>query len=139
MNNKEIIIDNEISGEEFCKIRESVGFQKLSMNQANKILEHTTYISVARYNGKCIGITRLLFDYCTDAYITDVIVDPVFQGMGIGKTLVESVLNFIKDNVEETHVVVSLYANRGKETFYEKFGFTKLPSEKYGYGMVLDL
>lgn len=35
---------------------------------------------------------RLLFDYGTDAYITDVIVHPEYQGNGIGKLLIDDVL-----------------------------------------------
>ena len=30
-------------------------------------------------------------------------------------------------------------ALREKESFYEKFGFQRLPSEKYGHGMALDI
>lgn len=33
----------------------------------------------------------------------------------------------------------SLYTNPGKEAFYEKIGFHKLPDEKYGYGMLSEL
>lgn len=87
----------------------------------------------------CVGVTRLLFDYGTDAYITDVIVHPAYQGYGIGGLLIEHVLCFIKDNVVDTRVTCSLYANIGKEEFYHRFGFSKLPNEKYGYGMVLEL
>ena len=81
-----------------------------------------------------------MFDSGTDAYITDVIVDPKFQGFGVGKMLIENVLEFIKNNSQKgTKVACSLYANKGKENFYGKFGFEKLPNEKYGYGMIIEL
>ncbi len=103
-------------------------------------MEHTTYVAVARLDGKSIGLTRLLFDYGTDAYITDVIVHPEYQGYGIGKMLVEDVLGFVKANASSgTNVACSLYANQGKETFYEKLGFRRLPDGKYGHGMLLEL
>lgn len=54
--------------------------------------------------------------------------------------LIENVLEFIKSNSQKgTRVVCSLYANKGKENFYGKFGFEKLPNEKYGYGMIIEL
>lgn len=109
------------------------------MEQAQKVLSHTTYTVAATCDGICVGVTRLLFDYGTDSYITDVIVHPAYQGYGIGGLLIENVLCFIKDNAVDTRVTCSLYANIGKEEFYHRFGFSKLPNEKYGYGMLLEL
>ena len=86
------------------------------------------------------GITRLLFDYGTDAYITDVIVSPEYQKCGIGRMLVEDVLDFIRRNsFGGVKVACSLYTNKGKECFYEKLGFADLPNDKYGHGMLLEL
>lgn len=130
---------NTITAEEFCKLREMVNFQSLSMEQAQRVLAHTTYLVALFYDNVCIGITRLLFDYGTDAYITDVIVHPHYQGNGIGRILLEDILSFIKENSMGTKVACSLYANIGKEEFYNKFGFSKLPNNKYGYGMILEL
>ena len=76
----------------------------------------------------------------TDAYITDVIVIPDFQGRGLGKQLLDKTLEYLKyHSMESVKLACSLYANQGKEPFYEKFEFQKLPNEKYGYGMYLEL
>ena len=135
-----IEIVNELSVSEFIALRQMVNFQSLQEEQAKLILEKTTYIAAARYEGKCIGITRLIYDYGTDAYITDVIVNPEYQGLGIGKMLVEDVLNFIRKNsFSNVKVACSLYANKGKELFYKKLGFEDLPNDKYGHGMLLEI
>lgn len=135
-----IIITEGISAKDFCRLREAVNFQSLTAEQAEKILNNTAYTASAVCGEKCVGLTRLLFDYGTDAYITDVIVDPKFQGYGVDKTLIENVLDFIKNNSQKaTRVACSLYANKGKESFYGKLGFEKLPNEKYGYGMIIEL
>lgn len=42
-------------------------------------------------------------------------------------------------SVSNVKLACSLYANQGKELFYEKFGFQKLPNGKYGYGMLAEL
>ena len=76
---------NTISTVEFCKLRESVGFQKLTTKQAETVLSNTTFIVNAVYGEKSVGIVRVLTDMLTDAYITDVIVNPDFQGKGLGK------------------------------------------------------
>ena len=131
---------NTISPAEFCKLRESVGFQKLTAKQAETVLSNTTFIVNAVYREKSVGIVRILTDMLTDAYITDVIVDPDFQGKGLGKQLLDKTLEYLKYNsMENVILACSLYANPGKEAFYEKFGFKKLPNDKYGYGMLIEL
>ena len=87
-----IIITESISANDFCRLREAVNFQHLTTEQAEKILKNTFYTASAVCSGKYIGLTRLLFNYGTDAYITDVIVDPKFQGFGVGKMLIENLL-----------------------------------------------
>lgn len=58
-----------------------------------------------------------------DAYITDVIVLPEYQGYGIGSILLNDILHYIKLNAfEETRVECTLYLNMRKEGFYKKTG-----------------
>lgn len=131
---------NSISTVEFCELRESVGFQKLTTEQAETVLSNTTFIVNAVYEGKSVGIVRVLTDMLTDAYITDVIVKPDFQGKGIGKQLLDKTLEYLKNHsMENVKLACSLYVNPGKEVFYEKFGFKKLPNNKYGHGMLIEL
>lgn len=130
---------NTISTAEFCKLRESVGFQKLTIKQAETVLSNTTFIVNAVYGEKSVGIVRVLTDMLTDAYITDVIVNPDFQGKGLGKQLLDKTLEYLKcHSMEKVTLACSLYANPGKEVFYEKLGFKKLPDNKYGYGMLIE-
>lgn len=134
----EIKIVHEISVEDFLSLRQMVHFQILQKNEAQCILEHTSYISAASFQGNIIGVTRLLYDYGTDAYITDVIVNPQYQGQGVGRMLIEDVVAYVKNHsFSNVRVTCNLYANVGKEAFYEKLGFSKLPFGKYGYGMLI--
>ena len=131
---------NNISIEEFCRLRESVGFQKLTAGQAEAVLSKTSFVVNAVYEGKSVGVVRVFTDFITDAYITDVIITPDFQGRGLGRKLINNVLAYLKENsVSDVKLTCSLYANSGKEGFYERFGFQRLPNEKYGYGMLLEL
>lgn len=135
-----IEFETSISAEEFCRLRETAGFQKLSIKQAKTVLSNTPFLVNAVYEGKSVGIVRVLTDTLTDAYITDVIVSPDFQGRGLGRMLMENVLAYLKEqSVENVKLACSLYANVGKEAFYEKFGFQQLPNEKYGYGMLVEI
>lgn len=130
MNNM-IEFKDTIPAEEFCELRESVGFQKLTTEQAERVLLNTSFIVNAVCNGKSVGVVRVLTDMLTDAYITDVVVSPDFQGKGLGRKLLNKVVADLKNiSVNNVKLACSLYANPGKETFYEKFGFQKLPNQK---------
>lgn len=129
-----------ISTKEFCRLRESVGFQKLSTEQAETVLSNTPLLINAVHDGRSVGMVRVLTDFVTDAYITDVIVSPDFQGNGLGKQLVNKTLERLKEySLGNVKLACSLYANPGKEPFYVKFGFEELPNDKYGYGMLIEL
>lgn len=135
-----ILWKDTISVEEFCNLREAVGFQKLTMEQAQKVLTNTSLIVSAFYEGQSAGLVRVLTDMVTDAYITDMIIHPDFQGLGLGKMLIDRALICLKTyDSGNVKLACSLYANPGKEPFYEKCGFQKLPKDKYGYGMLKEL
>lgn len=50
-----------ISTKEFCRLRESVGFQKLSEEQAKTVLSNTPLLVNAVNNGRSVGYT--IFSY----------------------------------------------------------------------------
>jgi predicted N-acetyltransferase YhbS len=79
-------------------------------------------------------MARVIGDSGLYFYIQDVIVLPKYQKMGIGIMLMKKVMNYLETNIIP-HTVVGLMASKGKEPFYEKFGFAKRPSERRGHGM----
>lgn len=54
--NSKIEISHELSVEEFLTLRQMVNFQPLQDDQAKCILKHTTYIAVARCEGRCVAL-----------------------------------------------------------------------------------
>lgn len=137
---KSIEFKDEISVDDFCKLRQSVGFQKITNEQAKTILSKTTFVVNAVFEEKSIGVVRVLTDTVTDAYITDVIINPNFQAMGFGKAIMNEVLKRLRSySIDGVKLACSLYANPSKEAFYEKIGFKKLPNGNYGFGMLIEL
>ena len=83
-----------------------------------------------------VGMARVIGDGGMTLYVQDVIVHPIYQRQGIGKKLMEFVMNYIKSSASEGSILqVSLMASKGKEAFYERFGFFSRPNEKQGAGM----
>ena len=73
-------------------------------------------------NGKLIGFARVMTDYIFKAMIFDVIVDPDFRGLGVGKAVVDRIVGH-----ETLRSVASfeLYCPERLIPFYEKLGFAK--------------
>jgi ribosomal protein S18 acetylase RimI-like enzyme len=66
---------------------------------------------------KLIGVTRAISDGVKQAAIYEVAVLPEYQGKGVGRILMESVISRLQG------FNCILYSNAGKEDFYRKFGF----------------
>lgn len=74
------------------------------------------------YDGtKIVGVGRALADGVDVSYIADVAIHPDYQGQGIGKAIVNKLLEFSKG-----YNKILLFASIGKEPFYAKLGFDKM-------------
>lgn len=125
-----------ISVEEYNFLRKSVGWKEIQSEQAQKGLDHSSYLVTAVDREETVGLARLVSDSGYIAVIVDVIVLPEYQRQGIGKSLMQKVLDYIKRNLEDGQsVLINLMAAKGKEPFYSQFGFEKRPTEDQGCGM----
>lgn len=68
-----------------------------------------------------VGVGRVLADGVDCAYICDVAVHPSQQGTGLGKAIVQKLIE-----LSTGHKKIILYANPGKEGFYYKLGFRRM-------------
>lgn len=126
-----------LSAEELNGLRDAVGWARISPRQAETGLEHTEYLVAARDGDRVVGCARIVGDGGYVAYICDVIVRPEYQGHGIGKAMIEQLLEFLRSNLEPgERVKVFLMAAKERESFYRQFGFLDLPDETDGAGMV---
>lgn len=93
------------------------------------ILENSQVTVFAFDEGKLIGFARAITDGVRQAAIYDVAILPEYQGIGIGKLLMEN----IKAKLSYCNII--LYSNVGKEGFYERLGFKLL---KTGMGLFVE-
>lgn len=68
-----------------------------------------------------VGVGRALADGIDCSYICDVAVHPDYQGLGVGKNIIEKLVS-----LSQGHNKIILYANPGKELFYKKIGFKRM-------------
>lgn len=128
-------IENSLSYEIYYNLRESVGWKNFSKQQAQDALQHTYYSVMAMQEKEAVGMARLIGDGMY-FMIADVIVNPEYQGMGIGSEMIKRLIEYVEKNTPAGgRVSVQLIAEPGKEAFYERFGFKKIPHEFCGSGM----
>jgi len=89
------------------------------------IIEKTFCFVIATLGERIIGIGRSISDGVSDAYIQDVTVHPDYRGRGIGKGIIKTLLDYIK----EQHIQwIGLISEPGYERFYEGLGFSVMPA-----------
>ena len=71
---------------------------------------------------KLVGILRATSDHAFNACLWDVIVDPSFQGQGLGKALVSHSIRVL---LARDVANVTLFADKDVVDFYESLGFVK--------------
>lgn len=124
-----------ISDEEYMNFRRVSGWAEFSLEEAHRGLMNSKIYCI-RKEDKPIALGRVLCDQGYVVYIADVIVLPEYQGQGYGRKIMEKIMASIKEELKPGYkVMVSLMAAKGKEEFYEKFGFEKRPSDRFGCGM----
>ena len=88
---------------------------------------------------KTIGNGRIIGDGICFLYIHDVMVDPKYQNKKIGSQIMNKLLEKVNQiKIENPYVRVYLGASKGKEKFYERFGFITREDANLGSGMILD-
>jgi GNAT superfamily N-acetyltransferase len=136
MTNTNIQYVNTISAVDYNHLRKSVGWNEVAKKQAQTGINNSAYIISAVCEDKAVGMARVVSDGGYIAIIVDVIVLPNFQGKGIGKCMMNSVMEHIKNSINEGETMfVNLMAAKGRESFYSQFGFVERPNDKYGAGM----
>ena len=124
--------------EEFNNLTEAVDWGTRENKIIEEALKHTLYSLCVYDENKLIGYGRIIGDKTIFLYIQDIMVIPEYQGKKIGtgimNNLIEKINEYKKVNPE---IRTYLGASKGKESFYEKFGFISRPNEELGAGMIL--
>ena len=97
---------------------------KLSETELEYALQNSWY-TYSAYNGdQLIGFGRLISDGIIHALILDLIILPEYQRKGIGKVILEQLVNKCKKHQIRD---IQLFSATDKFGFYEKSGFTRRP------------
>ena len=126
------------TADEFNDLTEAVDWGRRDNEIVKEALKNTLY-SLCVYDGdKLIGYGRIIGDKTIFLYIQDVMVIPEYQGKKIGTGILKELLKQIEEYKKvNPNIRTYLGASKGKESFYERFGFISRPNEELGAGMIL--
>ena len=115
--------DSLTSTEDFCTLFETTGWNReynLSHEDLINAISRSWLLATAYEGERLIGFGRVISDGVLHAMIYDLIIDPDFQGLGIGKRI----LTTIVEKCRQARIRdIQLFCARGKKIFYEKQGF----------------
>lgn len=118
-----MIEENNLTVDEFLSIIETVGWKQPSKRQLEIALKNCLTVKFVK-DEKTIAMARAITDSAYMTLIADVIVVPEYQHQGIGKLLINNLLERIKSSLQPgEESIVELLAAPNKTPFYEKFGF----------------
>jgi ribosomal protein S18 acetylase RimI-like enzyme len=122
--------------EEYNALRKSVEWPIFEDHIVRDALSRTLFcVCVEDNTGSIAGMGRILGDNAIYLHIQDVIVDPRYQGQGVGRMIMTELMKYIeKAGTKNTNI--GLMCSKGREKFYQGFGFMERPSEKFGAGMI---
>ena len=128
---------NTLSPNLFLHLYRSVGWEAPGLDQITMALENS-FATFCAYDGEQpVGMARLLGDGGMSFYIKDFAVRPEYQGKGIGQMLMNAMECWVKEQLQPGWAVsLELISSKGKEPFYEKFGFEQRPCDWDGAGMM---
>jgi ribosomal protein S18 acetylase RimI-like enzyme len=128
------LVERAPGPEEYNHLRRSVGWGTYPLEAIAQALPRSLYCVCALSLERLIGMGRVIGDGALVYYIQDVIVLPEYQRQGIGTQLMERIMAYLGARALP-NAVIGLMAASGKEAFYERYGFTRRPSERLGCGM----
>lgn len=131
-------IEHIPSAEEFNYLTNSVNWGTRDNNIVEEALKNTLYSLCVYDDNKLIGYGRIIGDRTIFLYIQDIMVIPKYQNKHIGTEIMNNLLKQInKYKKINPSIRTYLGASKGKESFYEKFGFISRPAEELGSEMIL--
>jgi ribosomal protein S18 acetylase RimI-like enzyme len=106
----------------YCHLRASTGLSPKSKDAANRGLAGTYYGVSIVHNTEIVGMGRIIGDGGCFFQIVDIAVLSDHQGQGLGKLIMSTLMDYLRENVPTT-AHVTLLADGEAHNLYRQYGF----------------
>ena len=120
MNLKIKLGTKDINWQAVVELLKETGMGYCAADVHRRAFENSHTVVFVFDNDLLVGFGRAISDGEYQAALYDIAVSPDYQGLGIGKIIVQDIINHIPN------CNFILYASPGKEKFYEREGFKKM-------------
>lgn len=111
------------------RIKTNMGDKKLE--NVEKAIKNSLFVVSVWEDNTLIGFGRVLGDGGISYMISDIMVDPAYQGRGIGTSIMQEIDNYLEENTDEDAFII-LLAKKPAEKLYEKFNFKNAEPKSTG-------
>lgn len=129
------VVKQPPSPETYCELRKKAGLSPKSLETAQKALPNTSFgcSIIDNDTNTVVGMGRLVGDDAAFLTVVDIAVLPEHQKKGLGKLIMETLMNHVNEHVNPD-CYVSLIADGDASFLYAKFGFVStLPKSQSMY------
>lgn len=133
MNDTELVV-RAPTPQEFIALRRDAGWHVPDCDAAEAALGHSLFAVCVESDGQCIGAGRVVGDGSLVFLVQDVIVLAEQQRKGCGTLIMDAIMTYITRTAKPAAHIV-LFAARGLEPWYSRYGFIERPHDHLGPGM----
>lgn len=119
---------------DFIELRALAGWENPCADLVKRSLDKSLFWATIYFDKQLVAVGRVVGDGEMYFYIQDVLVHPEHQGKGHGKRIMVSINSYL-DSACKPGSTIGLLAAKGKEGFYEKFGYLERDGNVLGLGM----
>lgn len=128
-NNKGIYISRKIDkskiGEIVSLLHKSEWASERKDKEIEKSIENSQCYIACTGENKIVGFARIITDFVTTFYLMDVIVEEVYRGQGLGKMLMDTIMEDVGD-------LYGILHTDSAQRFYEAYGFVVTATSEFG-------
>ncbi len=120
----EIVTDlnrRAIDWQQLCELLEAAGLGKRDPHTLRRVYQHSQFCYWGFIGDELIATAHAISDLTSVAYLADVAIDPRFQGQGLGRRLMDRVMQDLAPLGK-----IFIYSVPEKLAFYKKYGFHDL-------------
>lgn len=126
-------IEKQINVKDFIEIRKLVGWNKLNEDQIKRAIDNSMINISVFDNDTCIGVGRIVGDNVLKGMLTDIMIVPNYQGKGIGKIIVTSLIKELTNMVKDKECFqLEASPTASNREFYIKCGLKYKPDNQDG-------
>jgi GNAT superfamily N-acetyltransferase len=110
------------SSDDYRRLRVAAGLSPKSAEAADAGLPNTIRGAMIHHDGRLVGMGRIVGDGGTAFLVVDIAVEPKHQGLGLGKAIVGSLVDYLHESAP-AGAAISLFADGDARHLYAQFGF----------------